>query len=58
MPPALNANPTLYMSFLVKKNWGDYEFTALQLLSRTKWGVIQISLTRDNIPSQVADKGR
>ena len=50
-----------YLSFLVNKivfflrGGRDYRFTALQLLSLTKWFFIQISIIHDNISSQ---KGR
>jgi hypothetical protein len=50
----LNANPTLFViSFL-----GDNRFTVLQLVSFTKRFFIQISIIRDKISSQVADKGK
>ena len=52
--PTLNVNPT---SFVVPCNfWGYYRFIALHLLPLTKWFFIHISITHDNISSQVADK--
>jgi hypothetical protein len=47
-----------YLSFLLKKIWGDYRYTMLRVLSLTKWFFIQIEIIHDNISSQVVDKRR
>ena len=57
MSPTLNFNPTFFViSLLIFLD--DYRFTMLQLQPLIKWYLIQISIIRDNLSSQVVDKRR